>query len=110
MPPGSAPSPHLLFVEPGGGEPALGSLAADRLALTNRIPEERRHVELGLAEHRLRVDRQVPMAGAEDVVVREVAVDQHRATDLERHAEFAGERYEPRSRSRGGFGVVSTGG
>ena len=57
-----------------------------------RVPEERRHVVLRLAEHRLRVDRQVPLAGAQDVVVVEVAVDERLPADLERRVQLPCER------------------
>ncbi len=57
-----------------------------------RIAQERRDVELRLPQHCFRVDRQVPTPRPEDVVVVEVAVDDHVAADVEGRVELARER------------------
>ena len=76
-----------------------------------RVPEEGRHVELGLAEHRLRVDRDVAAAGVEQVVVVQVAVDERGPADLERRrrarARAAGARVPLRSASSSQRGTWS---
>src|SRR5439155_6500349 len=71
------PGPYPLGVESDRREavdPPLGLLA--RHELSGRIPKERRHVVLGLADVGLGVDRDPLIALTQDVVLMEVAVNE----------------------------------
>ena len=73
-----------------GAQPPRGHVGPHRVV--ERVAQERGDVELRLAEHGFRVDREMAIAGPEDVVVVEVAVDEHVAADVEQGVELARER------------------
>src|SRR5436309_13151199 len=82
--PDEGPCSHPLLTKSPLGEGFETTLSeiARRLVLV-RVPQERSHVELGLPEHRFRVDGNVAIAGIEDVVVVEVTMDEDGTTDRE---------------------------
>jgi hypothetical protein len=94
--PDHGPGTDLEVVEPGvdeRGNPLLRARAVGH-PVRQGVPEERRHVVLGIAKHRLAVDRDIAVAVPQDVVVVEVAVDQRRASDLEAVEQLTCERHE----------------
>ena len=99
----------LLAIEAGRGEcrqSPLGRAQFHPVPKPDRVPQEGRNVVLRLTEHRLRVDRDVPVAGAEDVVVVKVAVHENIPADVERRVELAGERNKAAPLLLGALGPV----
>ena len=86
------PGAHSALVKTGVCESGQASLGLPkRHSAADWVPQERGDVVLGLAEHRLWVDRHMARAGGEDVVVVEVAVDERRAPGLQRRVELVRE-------------------